>query len=177
MMERAPTELGPMPTGRRMRTVDEAVVRSPLAGIFALAADVESWPRHLSHYRYVRFRDRRPNGGTVEMSANRPFGPLNWPTWWLSLMEVGDRSIRFRHIGGVTTHMDVEWSFTPVTGGTRVSVVHVWDGPPWPLIRTIAARAVIGPVFIHGIASRTVAGLARAAEQRQTSLPDLTGAQ
>lgn len=177
MMARASNELGPMPTARRMRTVDEAVVRAPLGEIFTLAADVESWPRHLSHYRYVRFRERQPNGGTVEMSANRPFGPLNWPTWWLSLMEVRDRSIRFRHIGGVTTHMDVEWSFTPVTGGTRVSVVHVWDGPPWPLIRTIAARAVIGPIFIHGIASRTVAGLARAAEQRQTSSSVSTGAQ
>ncbi|HET9453869.1 MAG TPA: SRPBCC family protein [Gemmatimonadaceae bacterium] len=177
MMPRAPNELGPMPTVGRMRTVDEAVVRAPLDDIFALAADVESWPRHLSHYRYVRFRERQATGGIVEMSANRPFGPLNWPTWWLSLMEVRDRSIRFRHIGGVTTHMDVEWSFAPVTGGTHVSVVHVWDGPPWPLIRTIAARAVIGPVFIHGIASRTVAGLARAAEQRQTSSPVPTGAQ
>lgn len=177
MMARASNELGPMPTARRMRTVDEAVVRAPLGEIFTLAADVESWPRHLSHYRYVRFRERRPTGGIVEMSANRPFGPLNWPTWWLSLMEVRDRSIRFRHIGGVTTHMDVEWSFAPVTGGTRVSVVHVWDGPPWPLIRTIAARAVIGPIFIHGIASRTVAGLARAAEQRQTSSSVSTGAQ
>lgn len=177
MMARASNELGPMPTARRMRTVDEAVVRAPLGEIFALAADVESWPRHLSHYRYVRFRERRPTGGIVEMSANRPFGPLNWPTWWLSLMELRDRSIRFRHIGGVTTHMDVEWSFAPVTGGTRVSVVHVWDGPPWPLIGTIAARAVIGPIFIHGIASRTVAGLARAAEQRQTSSSVSTGAQ
>lgn len=177
MMERAWNELGPMPLARRMRTVDEAVVRAPLGAIFALAADVESWPRHLPHYRYVRFRERLPNGGIVEMSANRPFGALHWPTWWLSLMEVRERSIRFRHIGGITTHMDVEWSFTPVTGGTHVSVVHVWDGPPWPLIGTIAARAVIGPVFIHGIASRTVAGLARAAEQHQTSSPDLRGAQ
>lgn len=176
MMERALDTLGPMPSARRMRTVDEAFVRAPLSDVVALAADVESWPRHLAHYRYVRFRERVANGGVVEMSANRPFGPFNWPTWWLSLMEVQERSIRFRHIGGITTHMDVEWSFTPVTGGTHVSVVHLWDGPSWPLIRTIAARAVIGPVFIHGIASRTVAGLARAAEQRQTSSSVLTGA-
>ncbi len=118
------------------------------------------------------------------MSANRPFGPVNWPTWWVSRMEIQQRAsdgsrpaIRFKHIGGITTHMDVEWAFTPVPGGTRVSVVHLWDGPAWPLIRTVAARAVIGPVFIHGIASRTVAGLARAVEQRQTSEPVLTGAQ
>lgn len=184
MMQGAITALGPMPLARRMRTVDEALVAAPLRDIFAIAADVESWPRHLRHYRYVRFRERHEDGGVVEMSANRPFGPLNWPTWWLSLMEIQERApdgsapaIRFRHIGGVTTGMDVEWAFTPVTGGTLVSVVHLWDGPSWPLIGTIAARAVIGPVFIHGIASRTVAGLARAAERRQTSVSDFRGAQ
>lgn len=165
-----------------MRTVDEAVVRSAPRDMFAIAADVEHWPRHLSHYRYVRFRERMPGGGIVEMSANRPFGALDWPTWWLSLMEIQERdggvpAIRFRHIGGITTHMDVEWSFAAVTGGTRVTVVHLWDGPPWPLIRTIAARAVIGPVFVHGIASRTLAGLARVAEQRQNSSAVHRGAQ
>ena len=178
MMPHALNALGPMPAARRMRTLDEAVVRAPVRDVFALAADVEAWPRHLPHYRYVRFRERLENGGIVEMSANRPFGALNWPTWWLSLMEIQQRApdgsapaIRFRHIEGITTRMDVEWSFRPVTGGTRVSVVHLWDGPAWPLVGPIAARAVIGPVFIHGIASRTVAGLARAAEQRQTSSP------
>jgi hypothetical protein len=41
----------------------------------------------------------------------------------------------------------------------------VWNGPSWPLIGELAARGVIGPVFVHGIASRTLAGLARAAER------------
>jgi len=61
--------------------------------------------------------------------------------------------------------MDVEWSFQQVEGGTRVRIVHVWDGPPWPLVGAFAATRVIGPVFVHGIASRTLAGLARAAER------------
>jgi hypothetical protein len=61
--------------------------------------------------------------------------------------------------------MDVEWSFTPAEGRTHVRVLHVWDGPRWPLIGVVAATNVIGPVFIHGIASRTLAGLARVAER------------
>ncbi len=165
-------DLGPMPTDRRMTTIDEHFTGAPLAVIFALAADVERWPAHLSHYRYVRFLDRRADGGgTVEMSANRPFGGADWPTWWTSLMSVsrpgGPRapSIRFRHIRGVTSGMDVEWTFEPAEHGTRVRIVHVWNGPPWPLIGDIAARGLIGPVFVHGIASRTLAGLARAAER------------
>jgi hypothetical protein len=46
-----------------------------------------------------------------------------------------------------------------------VTVVHAWRGPAWPLVGRIAANVVIGPVFIHGIASRTLAGIKREAER------------
>jgi ribosome-associated toxin RatA of RatAB toxin-antitoxin module len=177
-----PFSLGPMPVGRPMETVDEQLVRAPVGTIFELASRVEQWPSHLSHYRYVRFRTRRSDGGgLVEMSANRPFQVnaskrvlgFNWPTWWLSEMAVDrDRpAIRFRHVGGITRGMDVEWSFTPTPGGTHVRIVHLWDGPRLPLVGSLAAIYVIGPVFVHGIAARTLAGLAavseREAEKRQ----------
>ena len=177
---RASHHLGSMPTLARMRTVDERLVRASPVRTFEIAADVEGWPRHLAHYRYVRFRERLDGGGIVEMSANRPFGPLGWPTWWVSMMEIQHRedadapSIRFRHVEGITTGMDVEWSFRRVTGGTHVTVLHLWNGPGWPVIGDIAARVVIGPVFVHGIASRTLAGLARAAEHDQTSQSSTT---
>lgn len=170
----APTALGPMPDDRLVTTVDEHLVRAPLGVMFDLAADVERWPDHLPHYRYVRMVERGAAGDLVEMSANRPFGMLDWPTWWTSLMTVsrpGDGrppAIRFRHVRGVTTGMDVEWSFSEQDGGTLARVVHVWNGPPVPLIGLVAARFVIGPVFVHGIASRTLAGLARVAERMTT---------
>jgi hypothetical protein len=76
-------------------------------------------------------------------------------------------SIRFRHVGGITKGMDVEWEFHRRSAEeTHVRIVHAWDGPRWPGIGLPAATLVIGPVFVHGIASRTLAGLARAAEQR-----------
>lgn len=164
---RAPFHLGAMPTGRAMVVLDEAIVRAPVQTVFALVRDVEQWPAHLPHYRFVRFRTRnRDGGGVVEMSANRPFGPLKWPTWWLAHMAVDETipNVRFRHIEGITTGMDVEWAFHPHADGTHVRLFHVWDGPDWPLFRVAAAVGVIGPVFVHGIASRTVAGLKRAAE-------------
>jgi ribosome-associated toxin RatA of RatAB toxin-antitoxin module len=158
-----------------MTTIDEHLVRAPMTVIFDLAADVEHWTAHLSHYRYVRFHERRSDGGgLVEMSANRPFGAADWPTWWTSEMAVTrpgsivGPSIRFRHVRGVTKGMDVEWTFSPSNDGTLVRIVHVWNGPSWPLIGEIAARGVIGPVFVHGIASRTLAGLAHAAERMRT---------
>ena len=167
-----PHDLGPIPTDRSLRTVDERIVKAPPSRIFTLAADVERWPAHLPHYRFVRFNERRRDGGgTVEMSASRPFGPVDWPTWWMSLMSVTPPSsstrgsIRFRHVRGVTSGMEVEWTFDPHQAGTFVRIVHVWNGPPWPLIGGLAAHAVIGPVFVHGIASRTLAGLGQAAER------------
>lgn len=167
----APYELGPMPLDRRMTTIDERLVAAPLPVIFDLAADVERWPARLTHYRFVRMLERRDDGGgLVEMSATREFGPLPWPTWWTSMMTVArpgrtaEPAVRFRHVRGITAGMDVEWSFDAVGGGTLVRIVHVWNGPPWPVIGDVAARAVIGPVFVHGIATRTLAGLARAAE-------------
>ena len=162
--------LGPMPTDRRVTTVDEQFVGAPLDIVFDLAADVERWPVHLAHYRFVRILERTADGGLVEMSASRPFGIVDWPTWWTSRMTVarpgdGPRpSIRFRHVRGVTAGMDVEWTFEPKPGGTLARIVHVWNGPPVALIGELAARVVIGPVFVHGIASRTLAGLAKVAE-------------
>lgn len=168
----APLDLGPMPIGRRMTTVDERLVRAPLARIFALAAEVERWPALLPHYRFVRYLERRADGGgIVDMSADRPFGVLMWPTWWRSTMRVHPLggttapSVRFTHIGGVTRGMEVEWSFRETAGGTHVRILHVWDGPALPVVGPAAATLVIGPVFVHGIASRTLEGLGAAAER------------
>ncbi len=167
---REPYALPRMPVGRAMHVIDQQIVRAPVRTIFDIVKAVEHWPGYLAHYRYVRFKQRAyDGGGLVVMSAYRPVGPVGWPTWWESHMTVDQVAplIRFRHVGGITTGMDVEWTFTPVDGdqATDVKVVHVWDGPEWPLIGVVAATQVIGPVFIHGIASRTLAGLARVAER------------
>ena len=149
-----------------MRTVDHASVAAPLERVLAVAADVERWPDFLKHYRWVRMRERTERGGVVEMAAWRPFGLFNYPTWWLSEMEVApaERAVRYRHIGGITKGMDVEWKLEDRGDHVDVTIVHEWDGPRWPLISWIAANWVIGPVFIHGIASRTLAGVKRKAE-------------
>lgn len=149
-----------------MRTVDRATVRAPLERVFTVAADVERWPRFLPHYRWVRVRERSTDRATVEMAAWRPFGLLRYPTWWVSEMEVvPHRAVRYRHVQGITRGMDVEWQFDPAPDGVAVTIVHQWRGPDWPLVGRIAADWVIGPVFIHGIASRTLAGVKRYVER------------
>lgn len=150
-----------------MITIDERRIAAPVDEVFRRAADVEGWPAILPHYRFVRMLERRPDGGgLVEMSANRPFGPLNWPTWWTSEMwvDAARQEVRYKHVRGITRGMDVVWRVVKEGDRTHVTIVHEWDGPAWPLLRYPAAEWVIGPVFVHGIASRTLAGIARAAE-------------
>jgi hypothetical protein len=72
--------------------------------------------------------------------------------------------IRYRHVRGITRGMDVVWRLVREGNGVAVEVVHTWAGPRWPLVGRLAANLVIGPVFIHGIASRTLAGIKRAVE-------------
>lgn len=162
----APVRLPAMPLGWAMNVIDERLVGAPLRTMFDLARDVEHWPAHLSHYRWVRFLERDDaGGGLVEMAAWRPFSVVGWPTWWISEMSVDTEApaIRFRHVRGITREMEVEWSFAPRDDGVLVRVVHSWNGPRWPMIGVSAATWIIGPVFIHDIASRTLAGLAAAA--------------
>ena len=152
-------------------TIDRILIRAPLDRVFAIARDVERWPEILPHYRWVRMLERRSDGGRVEMAAWRPFGPapLRYPTWWVSEMRVepdgGQPVIRYRHVDGITTGMDVRWQLTTAAGGgVAVEIVHQWSGPAWPLVGALAANLVIGPVFVHGIASRTLAGIRATAE-------------
>ena len=156
-----------------MRTVDAVTVRADLARVFALAADVERWPTFLPHYRWVRVLQRNGDAAaagtgtacTVEMAAWRPFGPLRYPTWWVSEMRIDPpHAVRYRHVRGITSGMDVEWRLAPEGNGVRVRIVHEWAGPSWPVIGGVAAEWVIGPVFVHGIATRTLAGVKRRAE-------------
>jgi len=149
-----------------VRTVDRVQIRAPLDAVFKVAADVERWPEILPHYRWVRFLKRRDGGGTVEMAAWRPFGVIRYPAWWVSQMTVdaGAREIRYRHVWGITRGMDVCWRLVAQPHGVDVTIEHEWAGPGWPIVGPLAARFVIGPVFIHGIAKRTLAGIKRVIE-------------
>ncbi len=164
-----------------MIRIDERITAAAPSRAFLAAAGVERWPEILPHYRLVRFLDQRGFGqGVVEMSAWRDFaGPLRYPVWWVSEMQSDGEVplIRYRHVDGITVGMDVRWEFIPAPGGTRVRIVHEWDGPDWPLVGGLAATTVIGPWFVSAIARRTLAGVCAEAErtesgQRRRSAPD-----
>jgi ribosome-associated toxin RatA of RatAB toxin-antitoxin module len=156
-----------------VRTIDEQVCCASPDVAFQVAADVEAWPDILPHYRWVRFlRKDSFAHGVVEMAAWRHFGPMGYPTWWASEMEhdAASRVIRYRHIRGVTSGMDVVWQVRSLPdGSSHLSIVHEWDGPGWPLIGRFAADRVIGPGFVSHIAGLTLKGVAAEAARRQPS--------
>ncbi len=155
-----------------MHTVDETRVAAPLEECFRAAADVEDWPRILPHYRRVAFQRRDAFGtGRVEMAARRDFGPIPYPVWWVSEMHLNENrpAVIYRHVDGITTGMDVEWTFHESDDGrTHIRIVHEWEaGPAWPLtmpVRRAIATGIIGPVFIRHVATRTLAGIRRSLE-------------
>lgn len=157
-----------------MLTIDEIDVRGGVDECFRAGADVENWPHILPHYRWVRFQEKEAFGtGRVEMAARREFGPLPYPVWWVSRMDLDEKGPRvlYHHVDGITTGMDVEWSFERIDDRTtRIRIVHDWDsGPAWPLPRVgrrVIADRIIGPVFIHNVAGRTLAGIRRFVESR-----------
>lgn len=154
-----------------MRTIDRLWMNAPMERVFHAAMDVERWPTILSHYRWVRILERREADALVEMAAWRPFGGLKYPTWWISEMWIDQAAaaVHYRHVRGITRGMDVVWRIEPAGDGTEVAIVHEWVGPRWPLIGPAVATWLIGPVFIRGIASRTLAGIKRHVERERTA--------
>ncbi len=150
-----------------MYTIDRITVDAPIERVFEVASNVERWPQFLPHYRWVHMLEGDHDDGLVDMAAWRAFGPFRYPTWWVSRMEIERPAhvIRYRHVRGITRGMDVEWRLTTEDGRVDVKIEHKWTGPRWPLVGSLAANVVIGPIFIHHIASRTLAGVKREAER------------
>ncbi len=147
-----------------MHTVDTIAIASTPDAVYRLAADVERWPVILSHYRWVRVLERRgPDECIVEMAAWRD----RIPVWWRSIQRCypQEHRILYKHIGGATTGMDVEWAITATSGVTRVRLTHDII-LPWPVIGPLAAW-VMCDAFVSYIAGKTLRGIAAAAEKMQ----------
>jgi hypothetical protein len=134
--------------------------------VLRLAERVEDWPRILSHYRLVEVLAVRPEGRIVEMSANRMGVPA--PVRWRAIQRVDAATGRvlYRHIGGVTRGMEVEWRIVPADGSVEVTIVHAF-APPWPWPGPLIARYIVCGFFVHAIADATLAGIKVAAEQQE----------
>jgi len=147
-----------------MRTENSVVIDAPLAHIFDLAAHVERWPDIMPHYRSITLLRAQGDVRLCRMVATRTGFPF--PFQWASVEEI-DRSqhaIRFRQVRGITRGMRVEWTMELAPGGVRVRVTHAFD-PPWPApLGPLVAQHIIGDLFVHSIAAKTLQRIKVAAE-------------
>ena len=130
--------------------------------MFGLAARVEDWPELLPHYRWVRIHRQAGSERVVEMAARRQVvGRLGVPLWWVAIQTLypTEQRIEFRHIGGLTRGMWVEWR----VDADMVSIQHVFR-PRWPIPDAIV-RSIVGEYFVNGVAQLTLARLGELAQR------------
>ncbi len=137
-------------------------IAAPASTIYALAAATARWPLILPHYRYVRVREAtEADGLIVEMAAWRDVFPLRWVAQQWNDPE--RPRISFRHLEGPTRGMDVEWTFEPAGGRTRVTIEHRLEFA-FPVFAAFIGKHVVGEYFIAGVARRTLARMKLVAE-------------
>ena len=171
-----------------MNTSNRIVIRSAFAPMFERAADISRWPEILPHYRYVNVLERR-NGEVVAEMAARHYG---YPLWWrtIQIPLPDEKRIVFKHIGGITKGMDVEWTFEEqqtakieirepklTADESRISnidsrrlpltwlvQIHHHFNPDWMFPGRWFANRIIGEIFVKQVADKTLRRMKQIAE-------------
>ncbi|HEU4798024.1 MAG TPA: SRPBCC family protein [bacterium] len=139
-----------------MHTTHDAVIRASPQSIFALAADVERWPKMDPAYRWCRVLERNADAVVFEMGGRI----RGWPARWTARQEryPAEGRIVFRHLAGITRGMVVEWRLDPIGKDTHVRILHDLV-MSWPLVGRLVSDIIVGPIFIDWIARRTLRGV------------------
>jgi ribosome-associated toxin RatA of RatAB toxin-antitoxin module len=155
-----------------MRTRVDIDIDAPGRTVFELARDVSRWPVLLPHYRKVTMRS---HGGTevATMQAVRSVGRWRVPVAWRSRTwaednDPDDLRLRFVHVGGASKGMDVTWHITPRGPGSHVVIEHDFTRH-LPLVGDELFPRIVDRLFVHPIASQTLATFKRLAERARAS--------
>ncbi|RMF84533.1 MAG: hypothetical protein D6736_19080 [Nitrospinota bacterium] len=124
-----------------------------LERIYELAANIQDWPALLPHYRYVRVLEQSERHKVAAMGARRGWFPVSWRARQDLLPE--QHRIRFRHLGGVSRGMEVEWRLVPASHRVRVTITHDLNYPI-PLLGPLFAHYIVGELFVKPIANMTL---------------------
>jgi len=138
-------------------------IAAPAGTVYALGSATERWPEILPHYRYVRVLQEHERTRIVAMGAWQDVFPIRWIAEQTN--DPVTPHIRFRHLRGWTRGMDVEWTFEPIAGGTRVTIEHRLQFA-FPLAAEWLGRNLVSAYFVHGVAAKTLARMKAIAEAR-----------
>lgn len=80
-----------------------------------------------------------------------------FPCRWRAVQEVFPAAgrITYRHIGGITRGMWVEWRLEPEEDRVKVTIDHALDYSV-PLLGPLFAHYIVGHLFVHNIAGKTL---------------------
>lgn len=147
-----------------MHTENVVFMDAPADAVYALACDIDAWPRLLPHYRSVTVREQTPDGTRKQatMNAVRPGWPVRgvrFPVRWdcVQVCDPAAQTVTFKHTRGVAQGMWVVWTLAPdpYGRGTRVSIAHDLRYP-LPFLNGWWAREMVGRQFVGAIAGRTL---------------------
>ena len=121
--------------------------------IYHLAADIERWPAILPHYRYLRVTEKSERHKVADYGASRDGIPVSWRA--RQELFPDDYRITFKHTGGVTKGMWVEWRLEDRGDRIHVTIEHDLTYPI-PVVGTWFARYVVAGLFVENIAGKTL---------------------
>ena len=150
-----------------MHKTNSILMHTPKAAIFETAADLESWPKILPHYRYIEFLERGPDRNIVVMAAQRSSIPISWTSE--QIIDRDKFEIRFHHLKAWTKGMRVVWTFSDLPEGVLVTISHDFRFRI-PALSPIV-DPIIGDFFIHNIASKTLRCMKAYVEARHRTSP------
>lgn len=146
-----------------MHTENRVEIRGELRKIFQVAAQVDRWPQILPHYRWVKVLQRKKRRTVVEMAARR----ASFPVRWTAVQEVFPyERITYKHIKGITSGMNVAWTFRPIEAGVQIVITHDFT-VSWPAIGRFFSKYIVGELFVKPIAKKTLRHIKRAVEAEQ----------
>lgn len=141
-----------------MFTSNQVIIRGPaeqiLEPIYQLAANIQDWPTVLPHYRYMRVLESSDRYKVADFGASRDGFPCVWRARQDLFPE--ERRIEYRHIRGVTRGMFVEWRLESRGDRVEVTIDHSLSYRV-PLLGPWFAEYVVGDLFVHNIAGKTLA--------------------
>lgn len=122
--------------------------------VYRTVSNVLDWPRMLPHYRWVKLIGGNRDWLMIEMAAIRSFIPIKWTS--LTRIDPVDRCIYFRHIGGLTRGMEVEWTMEERPDGTEVCIFHDLSRLKVPVVRSCLGKLVTSRCFVEAVADQTL---------------------
>lgn len=135
--------------------------------IYALAADIGDWARLLPHYRYMRVLEQAADYKVADFGASRDGFPVRWRARQELFPDEG--RITYKHIGGITKGMWVEWRLQKRGDHVHVVIDHELTYPI-PVLGPLFAQYIVGALFVHNIAGKTLRCIkAKVEAESQTS--------